>query len=108
MIGALIAHYVEIMGKERDRAQPDEAVLRVASAIKSALAAEQSDLDTIDGAGIEAAVSRYAPLARRLYGDGAMDGERQAQRCADFDQANVSLALDELVTNDDNRAMQAL
>lgn len=35
VIGFLIAHYVEIIGKERDRAQPDEAILRVAGALKS-------------------------------------------------------------------------
>lgn len=108
VIGALIAHYAEIMGKERDRAQPDEAILRVAGALKSALAAERDDLNQRDSAGIEAAISRYAPLARRLYGDGAMDAGRQAQRRADFDQANASLALEGLVMNDDDRAVQAL
>lgn len=108
VIGALIAHYAEILGKERDRAQPDEAVLRVASARKAALVAERDDLNPRDSAGIEAAISRYAPLASRLYDDGEMDAERQAQRRADFDQANASLALEGVVMNDDDRAVQAL
>lgn len=37
VIGALIAHYAEIMGREREQAQPNEAVLRVAGAMKAAL-----------------------------------------------------------------------
>jgi 6,7-dimethyl-8-ribityllumazine synthase len=40
VIGALIAHYAEIMGREREQAQPNEAVLRVAGAMKAALALE--------------------------------------------------------------------
>ena len=36
VIGALIAHYAEIIGHEREQAQPDEAVLRVALAMKAA------------------------------------------------------------------------
>ena len=56
VIGALIAHYAEIMGREREQAQPNEAALRVAGAMKSALAGERDDLDPRDSAGIEAAI----------------------------------------------------
>ncbi len=86
VIGALIAHYAEIMGREREQAQPNEAVLRVAGAMKAALAGERDDLDPRDSAGIEAAISRYAPLARRLYGQAENDHARREQRRADFDQ----------------------
>lgn len=108
VIGALIAHYAEITGRERDRALPDEAILRLANARKAALAAERDDLNPRDGTGIEAVISRYAPLARRLYEGGVNDAERQARRRADFDQANASLALEGLVMDDDDRAVQAL
>lgn len=96
VIGSLIAHYAEIMGREREQAQPNEAVLRVAGAMKVALAGERDDLDPRDSAGIEAAISRYAPLARRLYGQDENDHTRQEQRRTDFDQVNASLALEGL------------
>jgi hypothetical protein len=108
VIGALIAHYAEIMGREREQAQPNEAVLRVAGAMKSALAGERDDLDPRDSAGIEAAISRYAPLARRLYGQAENDHARQEQRRADFDQVHASLALEGLAMSADDLAVQAL
>lgn len=108
VIGALIAHYAEIMGRERDCAPPDEAVLRVVSALKAALASERDDLDPLNSAGIEAAISRYAPLARRLYGEDANDRRGQEQRRADFGQANASLALEGVVMSDDDLAVQSL
>ena len=108
VIGALIAHYAEIMGREREQAQPNEAVLRVAGAMKAALAGERDDLDPRDSAGIEAAISRYAPLARRLYGQAENDHARQEQRRADFDQVHASLALEGLAMSADDLAVQAL
>ena len=85
-----------------------EAVLRVAGAMKSALAGERDDLDPRDSAGIEAAISRYAPLARRLYGQAENDHARQEQRRADFDQVHASLALEGLAMSADDLAVQAL
>lgn len=108
LIGALIAHYAEIMGLEREQAQPDEAVLRVAGAMKVALAEERDDLDPRDIAGIEAAISHYAPLARRLYGQDESGNTHQKQRHADFDQVNASLALKVLAMSEDDLAIQTL
>ena len=108
VIGALIAHYAEIMGREREQAQPNEAVLRVAGAMKAALAGERDDLDPRDSAGIEAAILRYAPLARRLYGPDENDHARQEQRRVDFDQVNASLALEGLAMSADDLAVPAL
>ena len=73
VIGALIAHYAEIIGHEREQAQPDEAVLCVALAMKAVLAAERDDLDPSDATAIETAISRYAPVARRVYGNDDID-----------------------------------
>lgn len=108
VIGALISHYAEIIGQERDQAQPNEAILRVAGAVKVALAGERDDLDPRDSAGIEAVISRYAPLARHLYGQDENDHARQEQRCADFDQVNASQALAGLAMSADDLAVQAL
>lgn len=108
LIGALIAHCVEIMGFEREQAQPNEAVLRVARAMKVALAEERDELDPRDSADIEAVISRYAPLARRLYDQNESDHARQKQRRADFDQANASLTLEGLAMGADDLAIQTL
>lgn len=108
LIGALIAHCAEIMGLEREKAQPDEAILRVAGAMKAALTAERDDLGPRDGASIEAAISRYGPLARRLYGQDESAQARQKQHHTDFNQVNASLALEGLATSADDLAIQAL
>jgi Antitoxin VbhA len=108
LIGALIAHYAEIMGLEREQVQPNESVLRVAGAMKAALTGERNDLDPRDSAGIEAAISHYAPLARRMYGRDERDPARLDQRRTDFDQANGPLALEGLAMSPDDLAIQAL
>ncbi|EEP8169015.1 antitoxin VbhA family protein [Salmonella enterica subsp. enterica serovar Saintpaul] len=76
--------------------------------MKAALAGERDDLDPRDSAGIEAAILRYAPLARRLYGPDENDHARQEQRRVDFDQVNASLALEGLAMSADDLAVQAL
>lgn len=108
VIGSLIAHYTEILGQEREQEQPREAVLRVAGAMKAALDGEREDLDPRDSAGIEAAISRYAPLARRLYGQDKNDTARQEQRRADFDQVNASMALEGLAMSANDLTVQVL
>lgn len=108
VIGSLIAHCAEIMGHEREQAQPNEAVLRVARAMKAALAREREDLDSRDSAGIEAAISRYAPMSRRLYGYDENDHDRQEQSRADVDQVNALLALKGLAMSADDLAVHAL
>lgn len=108
LIGALIAHYAEIMGLEREKPQPDEAVLRVAGAMKAALTGERDNLDPLDVASIEAAISHYAPLARRLYDQDENDQARQKQGGADFDEVNALPVLEGLATSADDLAIQAL
>lgn len=69
LIGALIAHCAEVIGLEREKAQPNEAILSLARAMKAALVKERENLDPRDGTDIEVAIFQYAPLARRLYGE---------------------------------------
>ncbi|MBO2007082.1 hypothetical protein J4732_15420 [Serratia marcescens] len=107
VIGALIAHYAEIMGREREQAQPNEAVLRVAGAMKAALAGERDDLDPRDSAGIEAAISRYAPLARRLYGQAENDHARRSS-AAPISTSACFAGLEGLAMSADDLAVQAL
>lgn len=107
VIGALIAHYAEIMGREREQAQPNEAVLRVAGAMKAALAG--SGMISIRAT---APASRRRFRAMRHWRAGCMadenDHARQEQRRVDFDQVNASLALDGLAMSADDLAVQAL
>ena len=104
----MIARYPESVGREGSQAQPNRAALRVAEAMKSALAGGRDDRDPRDSGGIGAAISRYAPLARRLYGKDENDHARQEQRRADFDQVHASLALEGLAMSADDLAVQAL
>ena len=108
VMGALIAHYAEIIAKERDRAQADEAVLRMSSVMKAVLKAERDELNPRDSAAIEATISYYAPLTRQIHDERKIDAELQSQRRADFFQANTFLVFQGLVTNDNDRAVQAL
>lgn len=103
VMGALIAHYAEIIGREREQAQPDEAVLRVALAMKAALAAERDDLDPSDATAIETAISRYAPVARRMYGQDDID---QVQGQTAVVPTTASLAVEQLTLSADDLAVQ--
>jgi len=103
VMGALTAHYAEIIGREREQAQPDEAVLRVALAMKVALAAERDDLDPSDATAIETAISRYAPVARRVYGQDDID---QVQGQTAVVPATASLAVEQLALSADDLAVQ--
>ena len=65
VLGALIAHYAELIGIERSRSVPDEATVRQAEAIQRHLRRVRSAPDPRDADAIEAAIAHYAPLARR-------------------------------------------
>ena len=107
-IGALIAHYTAIIATERDRAPVDEAVLRLACVMKTVLKAEREDLNPSDSASIENAISRYAPLARRLDQGEEICAEPGPQENANLSLAKISQTLFGSVTKDDERAVQAL
>lgn len=106
VIGALIAHYAEIIGHEREQAQPDEAVLRVALAMKAALAAARDDLDPSDATAIETAISRYAPVARRVYGNDDIDQVHQVQGQTVVSPGTASPTIEQLALCADDVTVQ--
>lgn len=106
VIGAVIAHYAEAIGTERDRPSPDTQKIAHAQQLVADLKNIREDLDPKDGAAIEAAIERLAPLARHLYTD-AQEGTVEALRAAQFDQANASLALEGLQASVADLAIQA-
>lgn len=69
VMGAVIAHQAEVIGQERERDQPDQAVLQNALQQKRQLMDARDALEPNDSAAIEAAIARYAPLARKLYSE---------------------------------------
>jgi len=107
VLGSLIAHYAEVIGIERSRPTPDEAILRQAEAIQRHLRRTRNDLDPRDAEAIEAAIAHYAPLARRLYAEPQNADDPLAKRAARFRQANASLALEGLDVDDADLALQA-
>lgn len=106
VMGALIAHYAEIIGREREQAQPDEAVLRVALAMKAALAVERDDLDPSDVTAIETAISRYAPVARWVYGQDDIDQVHPVQGQTAVVPGIALLAVEQLALSADDLAVQ--
>jgi len=107
VLGALIAHYAELIGIERSRPVPDASVVRQGEAIQRHLRRERNDLDPRNAAEIESAVAHYAPLARRLYADPQNSPDPLMERAARFRQANASLALEGLEVDDADLALQA-
>jgi len=107
VLGALIAHYAEMLGIERSRPAPDETIVRQASALQAHLRRTRNDLDPRDAQEIESTIAHYAPLARRLYADPQIGPDPLAERAARFRQANASLALEGLEVDDFDLALQA-
>jgi hypothetical protein len=106
VIGAVIAHYAEVIGTERDRPTPDAQKIAHAQQLVGELKDIREDLDPKDAAAIEGTIERLAPLARHLYQD-AEEGSQEARRAAQFVQANASLALEGLPASIDDLAIQA-
>jgi len=107
VLGALIAHYAELIGIERSRPAPDEAILRQAEAIQGHLRRTRNDLDPRNAEAIETAIAHYAPLARRLYADPQNAPDPLAERATHFRQANASLALEGMDVDGFDLALQA-
>lgn len=108
VIGAVIAHYAELVGVERDRPEPDDAKLRQSQAMQRRLRSERNALDPRDAQAVESAISCYGPLARRLYADPQNDPATVACRAEQFRQANASLALEGMEVDDEDLAIQQL
>ena len=68
IIGSIIAHHAEVIGKEREKPQPDEAVIADAEAHQRKLRDLRESLDAKNAATIEEVIATYGPEARRLYG----------------------------------------
>lgn len=106
VIGAVIAHYAELIGMELASDKPDQRRISMAQRLTSELKDAREALDSRDSDAIESAIERFGALARHLYADTDLSAA-QALRAAQFDQANASLALEGLEVSADDLAVQA-
>jgi hypothetical protein len=106
VIGAVIAHYAELIAIELASVKPDQRRVSMAQRLTSELKDARDDLDSRDSDAIESAIERFGALARHLYADADVSAA-QARRSAQFDQANASLALEGLDASVDDLAVQA-
>lgn len=106
VIGAVIAHYAELMANELVSAKPDQRRISMAQRLTSELKDAREGLDPCEPDAIESTIERFGALARHLYADADLSAA-QARRAAQFDQANASLALEGLDVSADDLAVQA-
>lgn len=67
VMGAIIAHYSEVIAIERDKVSPDESVIAAAQREKDLLRSVRDDLRPNADDAIERVISEYGPKARALY-----------------------------------------
>lgn len=106
VIGAVIAHYAELMANELASAKPDRRRISMAQRLTSELKDAREGLDSREPGAIESAIERFGALARHLYADADLSAA-EARRAAQFGQANASLALEDLDVSADDLAVQA-
>jgi len=69
VIGAVIAHYAELMANELASANPDQRRISMAQRLTSELKDAREELDSREPDAIESAIERFGALARHLYAD---------------------------------------
>ena len=74
ILGAIIAHYTEIVATERAKPTRDESVMATALQRKGELRALRDDLPPGDAGAIERVIAEYGPQARALFGDEPAQG----------------------------------
>lgn len=67
VLGAIIAHYSEVIAAERDKPVPDEAIIAQAQQAKDGLRTLRDELDPNADEAIERVIEQYARQARDLY-----------------------------------------
>ena len=68
VIGAVISHHASVIGMEREKDVADQMVIAESLAAQRELDAERDALHLDDEAGIEAAIRKYGPMARAMFG----------------------------------------
>ena len=103
VMGAMISHYAEAIGRERSQANSEAAVVDLYQALQTEIRDRRDALDPQDAAQIEAAIRCFGPRARAVFA--VSDDTEQAQRRTEFLQI-VGLAAPEDSTL--NAVLQAI
>lgn len=106
VIGAIISHFAELIGQEREQGFARQDRIAEAQRLISELKDVREELDPHQPASIEAAISWFAPFARHLFAD-ISDNTEAHRRTAQFDQANASLRLEGQAMSIDDLVVQA-
>ena len=106
VIGAIISHFAELIGQEREQGSPRQDRIAEAQRLISELKDMREELDTRQPASIEATINWFAPFARHLFAD-TCDNPAAHRRAGQFEQANASLRLEGEVMSIDDLVVQA-
>jgi len=106
VLGAVISHFAEQIGHERNAQTPRLDKINAAQQMIKEVKDIRERLDPAEPEGIETAIAWFAPYARRLFSTGAQTPEAK-QRANQFEQANASLGLEGLPVSLDDLVVQA-
>lgn len=106
VLGAVISHFAEQLGHERDAATPRLDKINAAEQMIKQVKDIREQLDPADPEGIEKAIAWLGPYARHLFATDAQTPAAQ-QRAKQFEQANASLGLEGLQVSLDDLVVQA-
>ncbi len=106
VIGAIISHHAELIGRERERDAPRQERIDAAQGLIRELKDIREALDTHHPASIEAAINWFSPLARHLFAE-ANDDTAAHRRAGQFEHANASLRLEGQAMSIDDLVVQA-
>lgn len=104
VMGAMISHYAEAIGRARSQANPDADVVDLYQALQAEIRNQRDALDPKDFDAIETAIAHYGQRAKAVFSESA-DADQNARR-AHFLHANASLALEGFVMDSVDRAIQ--
>lgn len=106
VLGAVISHFAEKLGHEREAQTPRLDKINSAQQMIKEVKDIRERLDPADPEGIEKAIAWLGPYARHLFSTGAQTPEAK-QRAKQFEHANASLGLEGLPMSLDDLAVQA-
>jgi hypothetical protein len=75
-LDAITAHYAGVKGLEREKPNPDEAVIEDARRIQDEMFTLRHSLKHDDEEAIEALIKKYAPIARELWDSWEQKGDQ--------------------------------
>ncbi len=104
VMGSMISHYAEAIGLESSQANPEAAVVALYQVLQTEIRDRRDALDPKDVDAIETAIAHYGQRAKAVFSESA-NADQNARR-AHFLHANASLALEGVVMDSVDRAIQ--